>query len=171
MGGISAGLCAQSVTGILKDVSDSTPISNATVKLISTDSSSNEYSSVSSNKGTFAFNQIPSGDYSLTVTSVGYETTAKIISVGTESTDLGTIAITKGAKTLQTVIVSGAAPPVKQKDDTLEYAASQFKVNPDATAEDLIKKMPGVTVDQKRLCNSTGRNCSKGNCRWQGFFW
>ncbi len=168
--GFSAGLNAQSVTGVLRDVSDSTPVSNATIKLISTDSTSREYSAVSGNRGIFAFNQIPQGDYTLTVTSVGYETTAKIISVETDNTDLGIIALTKGAKTLQAVIVNGAPPPVKQKDDTLEYAANQFKVNPDATAEDLIKKMPGITVDQKGSVTAQGETVQKVTVDGRDFF-
>lgn len=56
------------------------------------------------------------------------------------SKDLGTIAVSRQAKLLGEVVVKVAAPPVKQKTDTLEYAASAFKVNPDANAEDMIKK-------------------------------
>jgi hypothetical protein len=167
---ISNTLQAQLVRGILKDVSDSTPISNATVKLISTDSTSKVFTSVSNNKGSFTFNDIPAGDYTLTASSIGYETLAKIITVEAGNSDLGTFAISKGAKTLQTVIVNGAPPPVKQKDDTLEYAANQFKVNPDANAEDLIKKMPGITVDQKGSVTAQGETVQKVTVDGRDFF-
>ncbi len=33
------------------------------------------------------------------------------------------------------------------KGDTLQYNADAYKVNPDASGEDLIRKMPGITVE------------------------
>ncbi|HEX7457366.1 MAG TPA: carboxypeptidase regulatory-like domain-containing protein, partial [Ginsengibacter sp.] len=136
---ISLGVNAQSVKGILKDGVDNTPISNATIKLVSTDSSSSLFTSVSNTKGLFTFNEVQAGNYTLIVTSIGYETLSKIITVNDNPVDLGVITASKSAKTLQTVIINGNPPPVKQNGDTLDYAASQYKVNPDATAEDLIK--------------------------------
>ena len=134
---------AQSVKGVLKDKDDNTAVQNATVNLNSANSPSKSFSSVTDSKGNFIFNSVPAGDYTLTATSVGYQTAAKVITVNGEVTDLGLIKITKTAKTLQTVVVNGAPPPVKQNGDTLDYAAAQFKVNPDATSEDLIKKDAG----------------------------
>ena len=78
---ISWGLKAQSIKGVLRDVSDNTPIPNATIKLVSATSPSSEYTSVSNNKGAFTFNEIPSGNYTLTVTSIGYETKTKIFTI------------------------------------------------------------------------------------------
>src|SRR6185295_2195206 len=124
---ISSVAKAQSVKGTLRDVSDNTPVSGATIKLIPSDSTSAAFTSISNNTGIFSFDQISSGDYTVTITSVGYETIAKAITVGTDHTDMGTIAVSKSAKTLKTVVVSGAAPPVKQKQDTVEYSANQFK--------------------------------------------
>ena len=73
-------------------------------------------------------------------------------------------------KLFKTVVVSGAAPPVKQKQDTLEYSANQFKVNPDATGEDLIKKMPGITVDQKGSVTAQGETVQKVTVDGRDFF-
>src|SRR5204863_8119425 len=36
-------------------------------------------------------------------------------------------------------------PPSTQAGDTTQYNAKAFKTNPDANAEDLINKMPGIT--------------------------
>ncbi len=139
---------AQTVSGTLQDASEKTPLSNATVQLSSADSASSGFTSVSDAKGIFTFNQVPQGDYTLTVTSIGYDAYAKVITIGPGEENLGIISVTKGAKTLATVVVSGAPPAMKQKNDTMEFGAGQYKVNPDATSEDLIKKMPGITVDK-----------------------
>ncbi len=39
-------------------------------------------------------------------------------------------------------------PPMGIRKDTVEYNASLFATKPNATAEDLLKKMPGVTGRQ-----------------------
>ena len=167
---ISSGINAQSVKGILEDETDNTPISNATIKLASAISSTSEFTSVSNSKGVFTFNDVPAGDYTLTATSIGYTTIAKIITVGNNATDLGIVKTSKSAKTLQAVIINGAPPPVKQNGDTLDYAASQFKVNPDATSEDLIKKMPGITVDKSGTVTAHGETVKKVTVDGRDFF-
>jgi hypothetical protein len=139
---------AQSVKGILQDATDKTPVAGATIKLIGSGASSKSYSTVSNNKGTFLFSDIPAGTYTLLATSIGYQDKSTVVNIGSNSNDLGIIKVAKGAKTLQTVVVMDEAPTTKQKNDTMEFGASQYKVNPDATSEDLIKKMPGITVDK-----------------------
>jgi hypothetical protein len=139
---------AQSVNGILQDATDKTPVSGATIKLIGSGASSKAYSTVSNNKGTFIFNDIPAGTYTLIATSIGYEDKATVVNIGSNTNDLGIIKVAKGAKTLQAVVIKDQVPTIKQNNDTMEFGASQYKVNPDATSEDLIKKMPGITVDK-----------------------
>jgi len=40
-------------------------------------------------------------------------------------------------------------PPVEQLHDTVQFNAGAFRTNPDATIEDLVKKNPGDTMDNK----------------------
>lgn len=152
---------AQIIKGVLKDAADNTPLSGATLSLSQGSDSVARYSGLSAKDGSFIFNNIPSGDYTLTVSLVGYELITQPVSVKDSAIDAGTIALNNEAKVLGTVTVSGAAPPVKQKVDTLEYAASAFKTNPDANAEDVIKKMPGVTVDRSGAVTAQGENVRK----------
>ncbi len=48
---------------------------------------------------------------------------------------------------LEGVTIEAVAVRVYQDGDTTIYNADQFKVNPDASIEDLIKKMPGITLE------------------------
>jgi hypothetical protein len=145
---ISSTLNAQSVSGVLKDAADNSPVSNATIKLNSSNPSSSVFTAVSNANGGFSFSEIAAGSYTLTVSSIGYQTVSTKIDVKTANVNVGNLVISKAAKTLQTVVISGAPPAMKQNNDTMEFGASQYKVNPDATSEDLIKKMPGITVDK-----------------------
>lgn len=160
----------QDIKGILTDKNDATPISNATITLLKADSSKTSFTAVSTNKGAFLIKNVPTGDYLLNVTSVSYERYVKKISVSAGILDLGTIEISKASEVLSEVIISGTPPPVKQKNDTLEYSANQYKLNPDATGEDLLKKMPGITVDKSGTVTAQGENVKKVTVDGRDFF-
>jgi hypothetical protein len=144
---ICANASGQTVSGTLKDAANNSPISNATVSFTNSESPTNPILTVSSGNGLFVFKNVASGTYTLDITSIGYKAYKKQIIVTGKDIDFGKIAITKSAETLSTVVIDNT-PAVRQNGDTLEFAASQYKVNPDATSEDLIRKMPGITVDK-----------------------
>jgi hypothetical protein len=82
--------------------------------------------------------------------------------------DLGTIYLKKASQTLQEVIVE--RPPIEVKDDTVEYNASAFKVKPNAYAEDVLKKLPGVQVDQDGNVTAQGEQVQKVYVDGKEFF-
>ncbi|ACU61548.1 outer membrane beta-barrel protein [Chitinophaga pinensis] len=64
------------------------------------------------------------------------------------------------SKTLKEVVVE-SRPPVRMKGDTVEYNASQFKTKENAVVEDLLKKLPGVKVDQGGNITAQGETVGK----------
>jgi hypothetical protein len=166
----STSIKAQSVSGTLHDAADQSLIANATVQLLQSDSSTTSFKTVSDKNGSFTLKNVDAGKYILSVSSVGYTNFKKSISVSGDQTQLGSINVTKSAETLTEVVLNSNPPAVRQKNDTLEFAASQFKVNPDATGEDLIKKMPGVTVDKKGGVTAQGESVKKVTVDGRDFF-
>src|SRR5205814_4036636 len=73
-------------------------------------------------------------------------------------------------KQLGEVTVITKTPPTQQKGDTIQYNASQYKVNPDANAEDLIKKVPGITVDKQGNVTAQGDQVRKVTIDGRDFF-
>ncbi|HEX7845081.1 MAG TPA: outer membrane beta-barrel protein [Chitinophagaceae bacterium] len=71
-----------------------------------------------------------------------------VITASQQTVELGTIALTTDAKSLDEVLVVSERPPVVFKRDTIEFNASAFKTLPNALVEDLLKKLPGVMVDR-----------------------
>ncbi|MBS1509461.1 MAG: outer membrane beta-barrel protein [Bacteroidetes bacterium] len=61
--------------------------------------------------------------------------------------DLGTVYMSPVSAAMQEVIIYAERPPVVIKKDTVEFNASAFKTLPNALVEDLLKKLPGVQVD------------------------
>ena len=58
-------------------------------------------------------------------------------------------------------VVVESRPPVRMKGDTVEYNASQYKTKENAVVEDLLKKLPGVKVDQGGNITAQGERVGK----------
>ncbi|MGB8190671.1 MAG: carboxypeptidase-like regulatory domain-containing protein, partial [Chitinophagaceae bacterium] len=165
----------RSIKGILQDRSDKVPVQGATLRLgLQPDStgivdSTVRFNTVSDRTGAFEFNDLSPRIYILTISSVGYETMQRIVNVVDSNQVLDTIPVSREAKLLSEVIIKVTPPPVRQKTDTLEYSANAFKVNPDANAEDMMKKMPGVTVD-KGTVTAQGEQVRKVTIDGRDFF-
>ncbi len=100
--------------------------------------------------GKFAFEEIANGSYYLKISVTGYFDYYKRVNVLSSATYLGNIQLKMDANIMQSVTIISKQKAVTQKGDTVEFNAASFKVNPDATAEDLVTKMPGITtVDGK----------------------
>jgi hypothetical protein len=125
------------IPGVLIKV---TTIDSVFVKGTSTDTSGNFNFSVDGNK-----------NYILKFSYLGYSDKIKIIEVNNESIQLGKIILKETAKNLTEVEVKTTQTRGEQKGDTTSFNSDTFKTNPDATAEDLVKKMPGITSDNNGI--------------------
>lgn len=85
--------------------------------------------------------------YILKFSYLGYGNIFKTIATANEALNLGKLNLKETTKTLAEVEVKTTQIRGEQKGDTTQFNADSFKTNPDANAEDLIKKMPGVTSD------------------------
>lgn len=62
--------------------------------------------------------------------------------------NIGIIKLVSKSKLLEELIVKGTAKPIQIKGDTTEYKVDSFYVPPNATVEDLLKKLPGIRIDK-----------------------
>ncbi len=81
----------------------------------------------------------------LEITFLGYKTITKIHSMR-EPVELGELILLEDTKVLGEVLVQGVSVVGEQKGDTTSFNANAFKTQTNAQAEDLIKKMPGITM-------------------------
>ena len=149
---ISIQLKAQNgnITGIVKDSKTKLSVSFSNIALYKAIDSTLAGGAVADDNGHFEIQNVTDNNYYLKISFLGYETfqtSVFPINQGTPQKDWGTIYITPTVTSLKTVSVETQQTRVEQKGDTTQFNANAFKTNPDATAEDLIKKMPGVTTD------------------------
>lgn len=97
--------------------------------------------------GSFELKNVFPGKYILEVSYIGFKNYYKTIDVVNENVVLNNITLKIGDAQLNEVNINDVQTRMEQKGDTTEIKANAFKTNPDATAEDLIKKMPGITSE------------------------
>lgn len=86
-----------------------------------------------------------------------------------ENIELGEV-ILETIISLDEAIVTGSAPPIRIKTDTLEFNASSFKVRPDANVETLLKQLPGVEIDDEGKITVNGKEVSQILVNGKPFF-
>lgn len=136
-----------SLSGKFVDKSQNEPLIGVNVLLTSLRDTTIQLGGTSDLNGAFALSGLRPGAYRLRATYIGYQAFEQEVRLGRESQDLGTISMEQAAMQLEGVTVEGVQVRAQQKGDTTEYNANAFKVNPDADAEQLVRKMPGVTVE------------------------
>jgi hypothetical protein len=164
--GISLAANAQKPDGVIKGVLNDTagkqPVASATVSVLNPKDSSLVTFTLSNSKGVFEFKGLSEGNYRLIISSKGYVEMKQDIAITAEqkTIDLGTVNVQKDFKTLEGVTVTSESP-IQVKNDTVQFNTSGFKTVPNATAEDLLKKLPGVEVDKEGNVKAQGEQVQK----------
>lgn len=83
----------------------------------------------------------------LKVTYMGFETFTEELKDLTANKYFNKVYLFELLNTLNEVTIKGQEPPVRIKNDTIEFKASLFKVRPDANVETLLKQLPGLEID------------------------
>jgi len=130
-----------------KIVEGNQTVIGATVVLLNNQDSSIFKGTVSDFNGDFTLKVNPNSNYILKVSFVGFKSHFKNINTQNADLNLGIIKIKTDAELLDAVVIEETAVRVEQKGDTSSYNAAAFKTNPDANVEDLVGKMPGISVE------------------------
>ena len=144
----TSGAIAQSykVSGTIIDKNDSQPVIGAFVYLNDINDTTDRVATTTDVNGKFLLTGLKKKTYRITIQSINYQRDSRVINLNKAVTDLGTVSLAMESKILKEVVVVGQGTAV-QKGDTTVMTADAFKVTQDANAEDLVKKMPGITVE------------------------
>ncbi|MBQ7945871.1 MAG: TonB-dependent receptor [Bacteroidales bacterium] len=122
-------------------------IEMATVRLLSAKDSSFVCGNVTDQYGVFNLKKVKSGNYILEIKFLGYDNYYQNIQVQNKSMILKNILMQESTQHLDAVSVTGMAAQMLVKVDTIEFNAAAFKTTENAVVEDLLKRLPGVEVN------------------------
>ncbi len=150
-----------SATGTVKDTIYVETLTDATITILKASDSSLVTYALTNEKGIFNIKGLDQGNYVLTVSYNSYETLKKAFSIkpDTLNYDFGLIHLDKAGQMLEAVTVEAA--PIRVRNDTIEFRADAFKTAPNSTAEDVLKRIPGVTVESDGTIKQQGEEVTK----------
>ncbi|MCB9251615.1 MAG: outer membrane beta-barrel protein [Flavobacteriales bacterium] len=105
----------------------------------------------SDDSGVFILENLPQKVTTLKFKYLGYQDLQLNIEVSAKNMDLGVIVLKTGLQNIPEVVIEAQSPTATLSGDTSEYQADSYKTNPDASAEDLIKKMPSISENNGKL--------------------
>lgn len=151
------------VKGIAFDTISKQPVSGATITVLEKKDSSLVTFTMTGSDGKFELKGLANGEYRLMITHINYynSNTFFTISENNKNAGLGNVVMNDLNKVLPEVVVRNEAPPVTLINDTIQYNAGSFKVQPNANVEQLLKKLPGVKVEKDGSIKAQGEKVQK----------
>jgi hypothetical protein len=120
--------------------------------------------------GKFQIENVKSGNYVLAISFLGYEEKRQKVSIKSDNIALPDIKMAPSSQLLNEVTVEGTAVQMVVKGDTIEYNANVFKPAEHSVVEDLLKKLPGVEVDNEGKITVNGEKITKIKVDGEKFF-
>lgn len=144
----------------------------ATVLILQAKDSSLVSFAATNPQGEFEIKNVNKGDLLLKATFLGYSPYFNQLQFPEEGNilDLGKLTMRPLSNELKEVMVQGEKSPVVFKKDTIEYNAGSFKTQPNAVAEDLLKKLPGVDVETDGSISVKGEKVQRVTVDGKEFF-
>lgn len=139
------------LSGRLVDASDKAPLAGVSVYIVSLRDTTIKDGVMTDEDGYFTVRNLYAGRYSVRAHYLGYRVLEKSITVDAAHQSAGVMEVLRDTRLLDGVVVKEVQTRAELKGDTLQFNADAYKVHPDATAEDLVKKMPGITSDNNGI--------------------
>jgi Outer membrane protein beta-barrel family/Carboxypeptidase regulatory-like domain len=160
-----------SVKGKLVDSTSKLGVADATVSVVNLKDSSLATFTLTNKLGVFEIKGLAPARYQLIISHKSYDAISRPFSISADqkNLDLGDINPGTGGKSLENVTILSSVP-IQVKDDTVQFNASAFKTKPNATVEDLLKKLPGVEVDKDGNVKAQGEQVQKVYVDGKEFF-
>jgi outer membrane receptor protein involved in Fe transport len=139
------------------------PIIAASIMLTSKADSVLAGFSLTDGDGGYLINKIPSGEYFIQVTYMGYKSHVEYVNIDATQGDkeMENITLSQGNTLLEEVLVMEDRIPILIKKDTIEYNAGSFAVRANATVEELLKEMPGIEIEEDGTIKAQGKEVTK----------
>lgn len=144
------------------------PMNHVMIRLLSVEDS---LTGITNANGIFHFEQVQARSFRIKTHYLGVSAESPLFSIDSNHKGIFTLQpITLKTISNQLAEVIVRIDPVKVKEDTIEYDAAAYKLKPSAMTEDLLKKLPGITVDAKGTVTAQGKEVTKIKVNGKDFF-
>jgi hypothetical protein len=156
-----------SLNGIVRDTADRAGLHNAVIYLKDPVKSKLITFTRADSAGRFEIKNLPTDTIIMVVTYPGYVDWIDSIVPGSKYMNVSLIT---QAKLLTEVMVTAPKTLIRIKGDTTEYLADYFQMRPDATVEDMLRILPGMSVNAKGQITVHGQRVDRVLVDGEEFF-
>ena len=156
------------LSGTVVDSMTQQGIELATIRLLRTDSTLAAGSRTQAD-GSFTIARIAAGKYVLHISYIGYKPYVQPI-ILKKPVHLSSIRLTPNDIILKTATVTAKIPEIQMKEDTTVFNAEAIRVQEGDALEELIKKLPGVEIDDNGTVTVNGKQVKQFLINGKDFF-
>jgi hypothetical protein len=136
------------IIGKITDAETKAPLAGVYVSLANLKDSSTFLTVTTNQGGNFTINDLPLHvKYTLRASYISYSEISFPVEGKGKVLDLGTISMSIKSNHIGEVVFQGTVPSARQKGDTTEMNTSGYVTVRDASAQELVRKMPGITIE------------------------
>lgn len=149
---------AQQTGTISLRVASTQPVPNATLTLMRAKDSATVKLALTGRDGSAVFEHIPSGNYLVSVTAVGFTKLVTAPFLLSDSIDLGTLTLQQDNNKLSAVRVESKKPFIERKLDRVVVNVENSPTATGSSVLEVLERSPGVTVDQSENIHVNGKS-------------
>ncbi len=146
------------------------PVGFVTVMLLPKGDTVSKYYTTTDIDGKAVIEKVKAGEYTVKTDLLGYQPYTKPVKVEKSTEDFGQILLKEDVVMLEGASISAVGNVITIKQDTVEYNASAFKVNDNAMLIDLLKKLPGIEVEDDGTVKAHGETINQIKINGKSFF-
>lgn len=149
------------IRGLVRDNQSFDPLEGAQVRLLR--DSTQIAGTVVQKNGLFVLPNIPTGNYTLSVSFIGFKEQKFALNLPKRSGNfrIQDVLMREDAKMMAEAVVEGKLPEMTVVDDTIMYNADAFKLQDGAMVEELIKRLPGIVINDDGSYTWNGKQISQ----------
>ncbi len=139
------------------------PLVGATVVMLQPSDSVLVGYSITNNMGLFTIKNLPRNMYVMQVSYLGFLNVSEALDLTADKPviQIPDIELKEQSLELNEVQISAEHIPIMLKKDTIEYNAAAFKTSANAKVDELLKKLPGVEIDQNGNIKAQGKEVNR----------
>lgn len=160
------------IKGLVTDTAASYKMVNSTITVLKAKDSTLVKFTRATDDGSFSLGNLFQGKFILLLSYPGYADYVEDFQLDSakKTRDFGQMNMTLKATILKGVIIKGNIAAIKIKGDTTEFNAAAYKIQPNSKVEDLLKQLPGITVDRNGKITAQGQTVNKVLVDGEEFF-